>query len=138
MTGDFQYLLVLYVAEQRRSAPVAPGTVADALDRSPAATTEMFQRLESRGLVDHEPYEGATLTAEGREAAETLHGTYVTISRFFREVLGIDDYEAEAMQLAGAVSPTVADRLASTLPLADEAGAADDGPIPSDAGIDLS
>lgn len=119
MTGTSQYLLVLYVAEQRRSAPVPSGVVAEGVGRSPAATTEMLQRLEERGLVTHEPYEGATLTDEGHETAEGLYETYVTLSRFFRDVLDIEDYHEEAMELTGTVSPVVADRLASILPSED-------------------
>lgn len=115
MTGASQYLLVLYIAEQESGAPVSPGEVAAVVDRSPAATTEMFQRLADRGLVTHEPYEGATLTASGRETATELYETYRTLSTFFDEVLDIEDAEREAMRLAGAVSPTVAERLASTL-----------------------
>lgn len=115
MTEAARYLVVLYAAERRGTDPVPPGDVADAVGRSPSATTEMLQRLEKRGLVTHEPYQGATLTEEGRERAEELHGTYVTLSEFFREVLGLDDHEEEAMRLAGTVSPTVADRLSATL-----------------------
>jgi len=115
VTGNARYLLALYIAEHRRSPPVSPGPIADLLDRSPAATTGMFQRLDDAGLVDHEPYEGATLTPAGREAAAELHETYVTLSWFFRDVLELDDPEREALAVAGAVSPTVADRLAATL-----------------------
>lgn len=115
MTETSEYLLVLYIAERRRSAPVSPGDVAEKVGRSPSSTTEMLQRLESRGLVTYEPYEGATLTAEGREVAKELHDTYVVLSRFFREVLGLDNHEEEAMRVSGTISSTVADRLASTL-----------------------
>jgi Mn-dependent DtxR family transcriptional regulator len=115
MSGTAQYLLVLYLAERAGDDPVAPGVVADALDRSPAAATEMLQRLAERDLVSHEPYEGATLTSGGREEAEELYETYATLSRFFDEVLGLDDYEEEAMRLVGNVSPVVADRLATSL-----------------------
>jgi Mn-dependent DtxR family transcriptional regulator len=115
MTDASQYLLVLYIAEQDQSPPISPGHVADVVDRSPAAATEMLQRLESNGLVTYEPYDGATLTADGRDTAEDFHKTYVTLSQFFREVLDLEDYETEAMELAGNISPTVADRLASTL-----------------------
>jgi Mn-dependent DtxR family transcriptional regulator len=115
MTGASQYLLVLYRAERRSDGPVSPSHVAAAVDRSPSATTEMLQRLEDQELVAHEPYEGATLTAEGRETAEKLYRTHVTLSRFFRDVLELDAHEEEAMALAGVLSPTVADRLAETL-----------------------
>jgi Mn-dependent DtxR family transcriptional regulator len=115
MSGAPQYLLVIYVAEERDSSPVAPGEIADAVGRSLSATTEMLQRLEERGLVTHEPYEGAVLTPDGRETAEELYETYATLSRFFQDVLELDDYERAAMELAGSVSPVVVERLASTL-----------------------
>ena len=67
MSDDSQYLLVVFLAGKRDAAPVPPGTVADAVDRSPAATTEMLQRLAERELLAYEPYEGATLTPGGRE-----------------------------------------------------------------------
>ena len=115
MTGASQYLLAIYRTERRTSPPVAPGTVAESLGRSPSSTTEMLQRLDERGLVSREPYDGVTLTPEGRETAAELYETFVMLSRFFDEVLNLDAHEAEAMQLAGAVSQTVVDRLASTL-----------------------
>ncbi|ELZ97444.1 iron-dependent repressor [Haloferax mediterranei ATCC 33500] len=76
----------------------------------------MFQRLADDGLVSYEPYDGVTLTESGRKHTAQLHETYVTVSWFFRGVLELDDYETEAMELAGLVSPTVAKRLAATLP----------------------
>lgn len=127
MSGTSQYLLALYIAGQERSGPVAPGDVAETVGRSPSATTEMLQRLAERGLVTHEPYEGASLTSEGQEAAEELYDTYTTLSQFFSQVLELEDYEEEAMQLAGNVSPVVADRLASTLPLDENSAPETDG-----------
>ncbi|AEH38204.1 metal-dependent transcriptional regulator [Halopiger xanaduensis] len=115
MTSEPQYLLVVYRASRNAGEPVSPGRVADELDRSPAATTEMLQRLETRGLLEYEPYEGATLTAEGRETAAELYETYVVLSQFFREVLDLEDPEAEALELAGSVSPLVTERVAETL-----------------------
>ncbi|MFC7129129.1 metal-dependent transcriptional regulator [Haloferax chudinovii] len=117
MIGAPQYLLALYIAEREddEETPISPGYVADALDRSPPAATERLQNLDAKGLVDYEPYEGATLTAEGRDAAADLYDTYRTLSRFCRDVLGLDDHEDEAMQLVGNVSRTVAERLAATL-----------------------
>ncbi|WP_283402469.1 metal-dependent transcriptional regulator [Halorubrum sp. DM2] len=120
MTAESDYLLALFIAEQQSSPPISSGQVATALDRSQAATTEMFQRLETEGLVEYESYEGAKLTASGREQAEALHETYVTLSWFFRSVLDLDTHEREAMQMAGLVSPEVAERLAETLVPTDE------------------
>lgn len=89
--------------------------IAERLDRSPAAVTEMLQRMADRGLVTYEPYEGATLTPEGRSRAGEYHETYTVLKRFFEEVLDIDDADGEARQFVGVVSPEVADRLDATL-----------------------
>ena len=115
MTGAPQYLLAIYIAEHRQDPPVAFGIVADICDRSPASVTEMCQRLDGQGLVIHEPYEGVTLTDEGRERARDLHETYVTLSWFFRDVLELDDHEGEAIAMAGTVSADVTERLATAL-----------------------
>ena len=116
MSGPAQYLLGLYIAEHRESEPVSPGVVAEMVGRSPATVIEAFRQFESDGLVSYEPYDGATLTDDGRRRAEELHDTYVTLSWFFRSILDIDDHETEAMEMCGAVSPAVAERLVSTLP----------------------
>lgn len=114
------YLVVLYAAERHLSPPIPPGYVADALDRSPAATTEMFQRLAERGLVSRREYHGVTLTDQGRERAEPLHEQYVTLARFFRDVLELEAFEREALAVTGTVSTAVTDRLATTVLPPDE------------------
>jgi DtxR family Mn-dependent transcriptional regulator len=111
-----RYLLVLCRAERRRDGSIPPTEVADAVGRSPAATTEMLQRLDERGLVTYEPYEGVELTDAGRARAVELHETYVLLSWFFRSVLGLDDHEGTAMEMAAVMDHEVAVRLVETLP----------------------
>jgi len=77
----------------------------------------MLQRLNDQGLVVYEPYEGATLTDAGRERGTDLHESYVTLSWFFRSVLDLETHELEAMELAGVIDPSVADRLTTVLPV---------------------
>ena len=55
MTAESEYLLALFIAEQQSSPPISSGRLATALDRSPAATTEVIQRLETDGFVGYEP-----------------------------------------------------------------------------------
>lgn len=119
MSRSAQYLVAVYELEETEGAPIATGRLARAVDRSPSATTEMVQRLESEGLVEHEPYVGVSLTDAGRERARELHETHQTLCRFFRDVLDLDAYEREALELAGVVSPTVARRLKRTVVPAD-------------------
>jgi len=115
VTGRDRYLLALYIEHHRLSPPIPTGRLAERLDRSPATVTETGKRLESEGLVVREAYEGVTLTEDGTERAERLHEGYVALSWFFREVLELDSYEREAMEMAGLLSPEVTDRLAETL-----------------------
>ena len=115
MTGASQSPLAIYIADHRQDPPVTFGVVADVFDRSPASVTEMCQRLGEQGLVVHEPYQGVTLTEAGRERAEALHETYVTLSWFLRDVLELDDCETEAVEMAGTVSADVTERLGTTL-----------------------
>lgn len=116
MSGAAQYLLAVYILGHQNEPPIPTNAVAETLDRSPATVTETFQRLDEDGLVKYEAYKGVTLTEAGHERAIDLHETYVTVSWFFRSVLDLEDYEDEAMKLAGLVSSTVAERLAETLP----------------------
>jgi DtxR family Mn-dependent transcriptional regulator len=111
VTRKSQYLLALYIEEQRSPPPVSSGRIAERLDRSASTATEMFGRLEADGLLTHEPYAGATLTEDGRARAEELHESYVALSWFFRVVLELDDHEREAMEIAGLLRPAVAERL---------------------------
>jgi len=119
MSGAGQYLLAVYIESQRGETTVSSGAVADRLDKSPPSVTEMLQRLDDRGLVTYEPYEGATLTDAGRERATALHESYVTLSWFFRSVLELETHESEAMELAEVIDPSVADQLTTVL-LAEE------------------
>jgi Mn-dependent DtxR family transcriptional regulator len=115
MTDASRYLLAVHIAAQDRPEPIAPSHVADVLDKAPATTTEALQRLDDRGLVTYEPYEGASLTDEGADVAADLYASYTVLLPFFRDVLDIADAEREAMTVAGALDPNVADRLAATL-----------------------
>ena len=124
MSGAAQYLLALYIVEQRRDPPVSSGDVATLVGRSQATATQMLQGLESDGLATYEPYEGAALTEAGRDRAASLHETYVTLSWFFRSVLDLEEYEAEAMEMAGLIDPEVAERLTTLLPYSRESSTA--------------
>jgi len=131
MSGAAQYLLAVYILGQQNNPPIRTNAVAETLSRSPATVTETFQRLDEKGVVEYEPYKGVTLTETGRDRALELHETYVTVSWFFRSVLDLEDYEGEAMELAGLVSPIVAERLADTLPTETDAPSYFDEDAPS-------
>jgi len=109
-TAD-QYLKAIYLAQRLEDGPAATGTLADMLDVSPASVNEMIGKLESRGLVDHEKYAGATLTDEGIVRAEETLQTYCIIERFLYNVLEVEDFRGEARALESVIDDTVAERL---------------------------
>jgi len=115
VTSPTEYLLVVYVAAERRQEPVSTGHVAEVVGRSPSATTEAFDRLADRGLVRVEPYEGVRLTDDGEAAAAEAYETFTTLARFFRTVLRLPDAEREALAAVDTVDAVVAERIAARL-----------------------
>jgi Mn-dependent DtxR family transcriptional regulator len=109
-TAD-QYLKAIYLVEKIESEPAATGKLAERLGVSPASANEMIGKLQSRGLVDHEKYHGATLTDQGAERARESLQTYCIIERFLVQVLEVDEFRTEATQLESVIDETVAERL---------------------------
>jgi len=109
-TAD-QYLKAIYLVQLAEDGPAATGTLADALDVSPASVNEMIGKLEERELVEHEKYKGATLTEAGIERAREVLQTYCIIERFLCNVLEVEDFRGEAKALEAVIDDTVAERL---------------------------
>ena len=69
--GHFQefedeYLEMMYqFYEKDPDARVRTGDLAESLRVTPASTTEMVQRLASKGYLEYIPYKGSTLTEKG-------------------------------------------------------------------------
>jgi Mn-dependent DtxR family transcriptional regulator len=57
---------------------------------SQASVTNMLQRLNAEGLVNHEKYRGTTLTEEGHRIALAIIERHKTLTRFLR-LFGIDE-----------------------------------------------
>jgi Mn-dependent DtxR family transcriptional regulator len=109
-TAD-QYLKTIYLIQRQEDGPASTGSIADALDVSPASANEMIGKLESRGLADHEKYKGVQLSEDGIVRARDALQTYCIIERFLANVLAVEDFRAEARELEAVIDDTVADRL---------------------------
>jgi Mn-dependent DtxR family transcriptional regulator len=57
---------------------------------SQASVTNMLQRLDAEGLVNHEKYRGTILTEEGHRIARAIIERHETLTRFLR-LFGIDE-----------------------------------------------
>ncbi len=67
------YLKTLYeFFVQEPQQPIRNSRIAEALGVSQAASSEMIQRLASKGILYHIPYRGSTLTEEGVAAAARI------------------------------------------------------------------
>jgi len=87
-TGHFQefedeYLEMMYqFYEKYPDARVRTGDLAEALRVTPASTTEMVQRLASKGFLEYQPYKGSILTEKG-----LVHGKKMKRRHRLAEVL---------------------------------------------------
>ncbi len=128
------YLKAIYDIQQSSDAATT-NALAERLELAPASVSGMVRRLASQGLLEHEPYRGARLTATGRIAALRTLRRHRILESYLATVLGVpwDDVHAEAEQLEHAASDTLIDRMAHALgdPLFDPHGA----PIPTRDGI---
>jgi Mn-dependent DtxR family transcriptional regulator len=109
-TAD-QYLKAIYLIQQVEDGPASTGSLADALEVSPASANEMIGKLEDRGLAEHEKYKGVTLTDEGIARARDALQTYCIIERFLANVLDVSEFRVEAHELEAVIDDTVAERL---------------------------
>jgi DtxR family Mn-dependent transcriptional regulator len=128
------YLKAIYDIQQGGEAATT-NALAERLDLAPASVSGMVRRLATQGLIEHEPYRGARLTAAGRTAALRTLRRHRVLESYLATVLGVpwDDVHAEAEQLEHAASDTLIDRMAQALgdPRFDPHGA----PIPTRDGM---
>jgi DtxR family transcriptional regulator, Mn-dependent transcriptional regulator len=128
------YLKAIYDLE-RDQHPAATNDIAERLAISPASVSGMMRRLAEQGLITHEPYRGARLTADGRRAALRTLRRHRILECYLTEVLGYpwDRVHDEAEQLEHAASEELIERMADALgdPVQDPHGA----PIPSREGV---
>jgi len=82
------YLKHIYELE-RDSTPVKPSHLAEAMQVSPAAVTEMLKRLGGQQLVHYRPYRGVTLTTHGRRQALLVVRRHRLWETFLFRTLGI-------------------------------------------------
>jgi DtxR family Mn-dependent transcriptional regulator len=124
------YLKAVYEVE-RAAGAATTNDLAQRLGVAPASVTGMVRRLAAQGLLEHEPYRGVRLTADGRRAALRTLRRHRVIESYLTTVLGYpwDGVHDEAERLEHAASDELIDRMARALgePTVDPHGA----PIPT-------
>lgn len=85
-----RYLLAIHWLAEPAGTRVSTGDLREYLDVSAASVTEMVEKLDGRGLVDHEKYRGVRLTDSGGSIATHLAWRFCVVTNFFGSVLETD------------------------------------------------
>lgn len=127
------YLKVIYHLSSQGGF-AATSEIAAQLDVSAPSVSGMVKRLSETGLIEHVPYRGVQLTAQGRHAALKMIRRHRILEVYLIEQLGYDwdGVHDEAERLEHAVSDKLIERMSGALgnPRYDPHGA----PIPTAAG----
>lgn len=112
-TGDYLKAIWLVAGTETASTNV----LAAHLGITAPSVSGMLARLQEQGLVAHERYKGAQLTAQGEREALRLLRRHRLIETFMLEQLGYrwDEVHEEAERLEHAVSERFTERLAALL-----------------------
>jgi len=125
------YLKTVYRLEREAEESVSTSRLAEAMGVTAPTTTSMMEKLEERGFVEREKYEGVSLTPEGETVALEVVRHHRLLETFLAERLGYDWAEVhdEADRLEHHISEEFERRVAATLedPTVDPHG----DPIPS-------
>ncbi|MBA2626876.1 MAG: metal-dependent transcriptional regulator [Gemmatimonadales bacterium] len=97
--------------------PAATSDIAQLLELSPPSVSGMIKRLSEQGLLEHVPYKGVLLTADGRRAALRMVRRHRVIESYLVAQLGYswDAVHDEAERLEHAVSDALIERMSAAL-----------------------
>lgn len=88
------YLEAIYFLNGKNEG-VRVTDIALELNISKPSVNRAINTLKSQGLVEHEHYGSLTLTDDGLKIAENIAGRHVTLKKFLRDVLEVDEEVAE-------------------------------------------
>jgi DtxR family Mn-dependent transcriptional regulator len=96
------YAKAIYTLSRQRPGPVQNGDLAARLGVAPATATAMLKKLAGLGLIEYEPYRGATLTPAGEKVALEVIRHHRLIETYLAQALGMPEdrvhEEAEVLE----------------------------------------
>lgn len=100
-----EYLETIFDLESR-DGPAKTTAIAKCLKVAPASVTEVLKSLSEKGFIQYEPYQGATLTDEGRKIADTIKRKHRLLEVFLTDVLKLnrDKVHDEACRMEHSIS----------------------------------
>jgi DtxR family transcriptional regulator, Mn-dependent transcriptional regulator len=111
------YAKAIYALGRRGDGTVSTNALAERLGVTPASVSAMVKRLADRGLAEHVPYRGVTLTEEGRRVALEVLRHHRLLETYLAEQLGVpwDRVHEEAETLEHVLSEYLEARIAAKL-----------------------
>ena len=103
-------LYEFYVRDPQK--PIRNRLIAESLGVSQAASSEMVQRLASKGILYHIPYRGATLTEDGVSAAARIKRRECLMQVFLVKML---DYSGDVKEAACRMEHALNDELETAI-----------------------
>jgi DtxR family Mn-dependent transcriptional regulator len=111
------YLKAIYALASRSDAAVGTGELAERLGVTPATATAMLKRLDTLGLVRHQPYHGVNLTPAGEKVALEVIRHHRLLESYLSEALDMpwDRVHEEAEVLEHYISEELEGLIAAKL-----------------------
>src|SRR3954447_18922836 len=111
------YAKAIYALQVETGGPVSNNALAERLGVSAASATNMVKRLDSLGLVEHLPYRGAALSAQGRRVALEVLRHHRLLELYLAQSLGVpwDRVHDEAEVLEHHISEELEELIAQKL-----------------------
>lgn len=131
LTRSMQDYLKAIFSILERSERATTSVIAERMGIASPSATAMVKRLAQLNLVEHEPYQGVTLTPTGEKTALEIVRHHRLLELYLAEALGVpwDQVHDEAEELEHAISENLEERIDEALgnPTVDPHGA----PIPA-------
>lgn len=110
------YLKVIYKLQDSNRAGTT-NAIAERMDVSPAAVTNMMKKLAEMGLVQHIPYQSISLTDTGQKIALEIIRHHRLLEVYLAEAMGYgwDEVDEEAERLEHVISEAFEDRIDALL-----------------------
>src|SRR5437764_5477237 len=111
------YAKAIYALEHHAGEVVTTNALADRLGVTAASASGMVKRLNDLGLVEHRPYRGVSLTAEGRRVALEVMRHHRLLELYLVQSLGVpwDRVHVEAEVLEYVLSYELEELIATKL-----------------------
>jgi len=107
------YLKAIFLVAKDHDGKAKTGDISKELSVSPSSVTEMFDKLQTEGLVRHAKYQGASLTKRGDAYARQILRKHCVIERFMVTTLRYPEgaFHDEACKMEHVVSDETERRL---------------------------